>query len=567
MNKIWQVVPKMREDFVKKYPEYSRVLLQLLYNRDIRSKEDIDYFLKADFKDSYDPYLFKDMEETVDLIIHHVKEQNKICIYGDYDADGITSSVILYETLETLKAECLIYLPDRVKEGYGLNMKAIDKVKKKGAKLIITVDGGIRSKEEVEYAKKIGLDIIITDHHTPSENREDLPQCLIINPIVPGEKYPFKYLAGVGVAFKVASAIIDKAKLTKEHKERLKTRVLDVVAIGTVADCVTLFGENRVLVKEGLKFLNNSRRLGLRELMKIAGIENKKLEAWNIGFQIGPRLNASSRMGSAGSEFELLITKDKEEARLGAETLNNKNIKRQKETEKMVAEVEEQIQEQLDEKIIIGICPDDSKWNEGIIGLVAGKVSEKYYKPSLIFARTEDGYKASGRSIEEFNLFEAMEESTELLGKHGGHPMACGLSIETKNLQKFAEKVRKIAKRELDGKDLRPKLKIDCELEIKEVDKKLVREINKVAPFGQHNRQPIFLSKKIQIKDIVMIGKEGQHVKVRFNSLWGLGFGKSEEWKDLRIGDFVDVVYNLDINEFNGKSDVQLKIIDLRLHE
>jgi single-stranded-DNA-specific exonuclease len=511
--------------------------------------------------------LIKNMEEAVSLAIEHIKTKNKICIYGDYDADGITSSALLFEILKIFKVECQVYIPDRVGEGYGLNVKALNKIKKQGVKLIITVDGGIRNKEEVKYAKEIGLDIIITDHHTPPEDEKELPECLIVNPLLKGNKYPFKYLAGVGVAFKFASALIGKSKLKKEDKEKLEIRVLDLVALGTVADCVPLLGENRVILREGLKVLNNTRRVGLKELIKKAGIEKKDLKSWNIGFQIGPRLNASSRMGSAVAAFNILVTKDKEEALEKAEKLNNKNIKRQKETDQIVAEVEEQIKDQLEEKIIIGINSKVKSWNEGIIGLVSGRITEKYYKPSLILTKTEEGYKASGRSIEEFNLFKAIEECSDLLGKHGGHPMACGLSVDKENLEKFERKIRKIAKRELENKNLIPKLKIDIEIPLEEVDKSFFKDIEKLAPFGQANPQPKFLSKDVRLNDILKIGKEGQHIKFLLGRFWGIAFNKACQWSDFRIGDRVDIVYNLEINEFNGREELQLKIIDIKLSE
>jgi single-stranded-DNA-specific exonuclease len=566
MNKIWQVYPRAREEFFKKYPEHDRVVMQLLYNRGVRESDDVEFFLSGRYEHNFDPFIFRRMEEAVLLVIGKIKQGKKICVYGDYDADGVTSAALLHEVLTTLRAECFVYIPDRSSEGYGMHKEAIDKIAHKGAELIITVDNGIRNKAEVAYAKEKGMEVLVTDHHEPPENEDDLPQCLIIDPHVRNERYPFKYLAGVAVAFKFARALVERSTLTGEQKERILTKTLDLVAIGTVADCVTLLGENRLLLKKGLDVLNSTKRVGLKELIKKSKIEGRQLESWNIGFQIAPRLNASGRMGSAGSAFNLLSTHDKEVAEVEAGRLDERNQRRQKETEEIVLEVEEQIKKQLDERIIIGVCPEGKKhWNEGIVGLVAGRITEKYYKPCLIITRVENSFKGSGRSIDEFNLFKALEESRGLLLKHGGHPLACGFSLSFSNIAAFSSKMREIARRDLANASLESKIKIDCELEMSSLNRTLVKEIDKLAPFGFRNPQPRFVTKGVQIRDIVRLGQEGKHVKFRFDGLWGIGFGRAEEWKELKIGDLVDVAYSLEINEFNGNSSLQLKLADVRL--
>jgi single-stranded-DNA-specific exonuclease len=580
MNKLWQIAVSAREDFFKKFPEYDRVVLQLLYNRGVRDPEAIDLFLRGRFEDNFNPFLFNEMEKAIEAVIARVKQGDAICVYGDYDADGITASALLHEVLTTMRADCFVYIPDRSSEGYGLHREAIDTAIKHGAKLLITVDGGIRNNKEIEYAKERGLEVIITDHHTPPEKKSDLPDCLIINPHSEGEKYPFKFLAGVGVAFKFSQALVERSKLGVEQKNKILDRTLDLVAIGTVADCVSLLGENRLLVKKGLEILNNTKRVGLKELIKVAKIDNRELAAWNIGFQIGPRLNASSRMGSVGNAYNLLSAKDRTEAAKEAEVLNDRNQRRQKETEEVVAQAEEQIKKQLDEKIFVCVCPDKvHPWNEGIIGLVAGKITEKYYRPTLIITKAEKGYKGSGRSIEELNLFQAMEEAGDLLGNHGGHPMACGFNVGEADLSAFMEKIRKIARRELAEKELEPKLKIDCEISIEEATRSLYQEILRLAPFGQHNPEPKFLAENAQIRDIAKMGVNSQHIKIRLAAspevsgknmrslgVWGIGFNRSAEWGDFRIGDAVDVVFTLDENEFNGNTILQLKLIDVKLH-
>ncbi len=602
IEKNWQIMPKITNEFIEKYPDLNKHVLQVLFNRGLTESCDIDLFLNSDYeKDTHDPFLFNDMEEIVELIIKHVKEQNKIVIYGDYDADGVTSSAVLHDTLTTLKARADVYIPDRVSEGYGLNKGAIDELIKDDIKLIVTVDGGIRSKEEVEYAKEKGVEVVITDHHVPPSeippapfnkggDISGLPDCLIINALVENEKYPFKYLSGVGIAFKLAKAIISKAKLSDKQKQRLEDRILDLVAIGTVADCVSLLGENRVLVKKGLEILNNTNRIGLQELIKVGQINNgKKLEAWNIGFQIAPRLNAAGRMEHANTALELLITKDKKEAETIARRLNSRNQERQQTTEKIVNQIELSLAPDPSPtpssrergaklppttfnkgaKIIIAVTPKDEVWNEGVVGLVAGRISDKYYLPTLVITRGEEGYKGSGRSIEEFNIMEALEECSSLLEKYGGHPMACGFSLKEENLEEFKNKMIKIANNKFKDVNLRPKIEIEEEINLDEVSEELIGDIEQFAPFGQDNDRPKFVSRETEIVDIITMGISGQHIKLRIKSeklgvISAIGFGQAEKWKELRIGDKIDIVYYLEMNEFNGRSDAQMNIVDIK---
>ncbi|MBA3046787.1 single-stranded-DNA-specific exonuclease RecJ [Patescibacteria group bacterium] len=601
-QKNWLTLPKAEDNLIKQYPDYSQVVLQLLFNRGIIAADsqssqssaerlrrggedgvkggeadDINEFLSSDYgKYSHDPFLFARMNEAVDLIIKHIKDGNKIIIYGDYDADGVTASALLFEILTILKAKPEVYIPDRVSEGYGLNNGAIDQLIGDGAKLIITVDGGIRNKQEVDYAKSKGVDIIITDHHPALGGKEDLPDCLIINPVLKHEKYPFKYLAGVGVAFKLAKAIISKSKLNKDIKQKLEEQVLDLAAMGTVADCVRLTGENRIITKQGLESLNKTKRIGLLELIKAAQInENKKLEAWNIGFQIAPRLNAAGRMGHANTAFELLTTKNKDEAITLARRLNDRNIERQKNTEEIFNEVEKQINIKNDDKIIIGVCPldniEDEIWNEGIVGLVAGRICEKYYLPALVITKTKDGYKGSGRSIDELDLIEAVKDCEEFLDKYGGHPAACGFSLAEKNMNGFAKKIKQIAAEKLASIDLMPKIKIEMEIDLDEIDEKIIKDVELFAPFGQRNEKPKFMSGGVLIVDIATMGIGGKHIKFKVKNeksgiISAIGFSQAEQWQDLRIGDKIDIVYYIELNEFNGRVDVQLKIIDIKLH-
>lgn len=583
MEKIWQFCPKITDKILNENLDKNQFILQLLYNRGLRTKEDFSWFFDIDKLNFFDPFLFEDMESAVDLLISHIKKGSKIMVYGDYDADGVTSSALLYDIFSLFRANVDFYLPDRVSEGYGLNISAIDEIKKDGFDLIITVDNGIRNKEEVAYAKSLGLDIIITDHHALPETREELPDCLIINSADQESKYPFKFLAGVGVAFKLANALIIKSKLNENDKKKIINRSLDLVALGTVADMVSLLGENRLFVKKGLEVLSQTKRLGLQELIKTAGLSGD-LNSYNIGFQLGPRLNAASRIKHANSALNLLITKDQEEAKNLAEDLNNKNFERQKITEEIMSSAESQIDpENLSKMIIVKNSKEDA-WSEGVIGLVSGKLSEKYYRPVLTIVKTSekftnengeeiDVYKGSGRSIEGFNLVEGLEENKDILYKYGGHPMACGFSIVgDHNAFLFMDKMKERAEKLLDEKALTPKIKIDLEIDFEDVNDLLVEGLEEMAPFGQSNPAPKLATFDLKIIDIVKMGNEGQHIKFRLlddkkndmKNFWAISFGGSERYIDLNVGDRVSVVYTLEFNNFNGNRDVQLKVIDIK---
>lgn len=581
MEKIWQIQAKMPKSLREDYPTVNPLILQILFNRGLKTKEDLRWFL-SDEEEFLDPFLFKDMKAAVALIIDHIKKRNKIMIFGDYDADGVTSAALLYDVFSILKASVDFYIPDRVSEGYGLNKKALDQIKADGFSLVITVDNGIRNKEEVDYAQSLGLDIIITDHHAYPEKKTDWPSCLIINPADKASGYPFRYLAGVGVAFKLASALILESKLGAEDKEILIERTLDLTAIGTVSDMVPLIGENRLIVQRGLKVLDKTKRLGLLELLRVSGGEGK-IDSFRLGFHLGPRLNAASRMKHANSALNLLISKDPSEARLLAEDLNDKNMERQEMTDNVLAAAESQLDVNNIPKIIIVKDLSNNSWNEGVIGLVAGRLSEKYYRPVLIIVKTgetavaSDGqkyflYKGSARSIEGFSLVEALEDSKDFLYKYGGHPMAGGFSIlAEENVFAFIDNINSLAEKKISLDLLKPKIKVDAELNFSSINNELLELIERLAPFGQINTSPCFATFKLKIIDIVKMGKEEQHIKIRFlnhedkemKSFWGISFGGADKYSNLKLGDTVDLLYSLEFNNFNGKREIQLRIMDI----
>lgn len=575
--KEWQIIPAPDITDLSDCSEFHPAVLRLLYNRGLKNPALVkEFFGPAVF---YDPFLFKNMAGAVELIISHIKANNQIVVYGDYDADGVTASVVLLETLQILRAKAEVYLPDRVSEGYGLNKLALDSIAASGAKLVITVDNGIRNKDEVLYAQKLGLDVIITDHHVLPDNKKDLPDCLFIDPADASDPYPWRYLAGVGVAYKLVEALLAKSKLSDNQKRLISERCLDLVAVGTVSDMVSLLGENRWLVREGLRILNRNQRLGLVELIKVAKINNNRpLEAWNIGWQIGPRLNAASRLAHANTAFALLTTNNRSEAESLAVELNEQNIQRQAITAQMMLEVERQIDKDNLPLVIIGVAEPEQNWNEGIVGLVAGRIAEKYYRPTLIIARVSDEsdgapvmFKGSGRSIEGFNLIAAVEQSKDFLYKYGGHPMACGFSIRSQSdLVSFQEVIKKETAEKLDQADLVPKLKLDAELSFSDINLDLADQINNLAPFGQSNPQPRFASFGLQIDDIVTMGSDSQHIKFRLSSggrsYWALSFNGAENCCSFKIGDLIDLAYYLEVNDFNGRREPQLKIVDIRLN-
>lgn len=600
--KQWQTAPKISPEFAGSQPEYSPALLQLLSNRGLKTSEAIRTFLTDALDPAlvlaigetnnchlYDPFLFRHMDAAATLIIDHIKKGNRIVVYGDYDADGVTASVVLLEALNILHGSAEVYLPDRVTEGYGLNKAAISQIVAQGFKLIITVDNGIVNKEEVAFARSKGLDVIVTDHHV-LPTAEGMPDCLYIDPADTTEKYPWAYLAGVGVAFKLVSALLAKANLPAKQKQLILEKSLDLVAVGTVADMVSLLGENRLLVKKGLVVLNQNKRLGLNELIKVAKINSgRPLEAWNIGWQIGPRLNAASRLSHANSAFALLTTTDPEEAKNLAAELNQRNISRQEITEEITKQVEAQIDSQNLPLVIVGVAQEDQIWNEGVIGLVAGRLAEKYYRPTLVITRLVEeaefdpiakkliakkvAFKGSGRSVEEFNLIAAVSACAPFLEKHGGHPMACGFSLAGEaNLAGFKAELLKLAAAKLDPAALTPKLKIEADLDFKDINLALADQISRLAPFGQNNPQPRFASYDLRINDIVTMGHDNQHIKFRLSpmtgasiSFWAIAFGSAKGYQNFKIGDQVDLAYYLDVNDFNGRREVQLKICDMKL--
>ncbi|NCF74898.1 MAG: single-stranded-DNA-specific exonuclease RecJ [Xanthomonadaceae bacterium] len=571
MQKKWKVAKKIDKELINKFLEINPIILQLLANRGITEQERINEFLFPDYRSLNDPFLFSDMEKAVKVIRKAIKERKRITVFGDYDADGITSSAVLINCLKELGAKCNVYIPDRKKEGYGLNAKAIEILSKKKTDLIITVDCGITNNKEIKKIKDLGMEVIITDHHYPSKEK---PHCLIINAQV-DHNYPFKELAGVGVAFKLSQALLSKiSKKNSSKKEAFEKWLLDLVAIGTIADCVSLIGENRILTKYGLIVLNKTKREGLKALIKKSSLNLSEINTYDISFRLSPRINAAGRMNKAIIAYDLLMSNSFKKSSEITEDLNQLNLERQKITDLILKKAIKDIGESPKEKILFSLqkdCP------VGILGLVAGRVVSHYNKPSFILTEQDQKIIGSGRSIPKFNMIKALNKMSDLFSHFGGHSQACGLTLKNEDeLNNFKDEMLKIANSELIDKDLRPVLEIDAKINLSDINWNFFDDLAKFAPFGQNNVKPIFLTKNLKILSSREVGKNGNHLKFSVSDStyqggygWScIGFGLSENWRGrLKRGDLVDLVYYIEENRWNGSREIQLKIIDLKHSE
>ncbi len=570
-TKQWQIAPAAPAEFISSFSQYPPVLAQLLYTRGLRTELQIEHFLHPELQiATYDPFLFRNMEAAIMLLISHIKVGHDIVICGDYDADGVTSSALLAEAIRTLKGKVDVWIPSRFGEGYGLNKKIIEELNVRGVKLLITVDNGIRAKAEVEYALSLGIEVIVTDHHEGPPDTADLPNCHVINPILEEETYPYKYLCGAGVAYKFAAALIERSTLSVDDKAKLTEHLVDLASVGTISDCVSLLGENRLIVKQGLELINKQPRLGLKALMDVAKVEVGAVTEWSVGWQITPRLNVAGRLDHANTAYRLLATSDAAEARRLAEELNAKNVERQGMTEAIVTACADiAATEQADEKILIMIAPDilegGEPWSEGIIGLVAGRLAERFSKPCFVIAQSEGKIKGSGRSIEQYDLGGSLEVGKEFLERFGGHKMACGFTVKSlDDLDGFIDAMRAAAEEKLAGIDLAPLVKIDAELDLNSVTDVLLETLEKFVPYGTDNPEPKFVSRNVMIEDIMTMGAEKKHIKFRLGGMWALAFSRAEEYKDYKAGERIDLVYTVCFNIFNNRREVQLKIVDLK---
>lgn len=581
MNKRWKLLPNPPQSFFEQFPELPEIVARLLYHRNLRTQKEIDEFLQPDYStDVHDPYLFKDMEKAVKRIFEALEKKEKIIVHGDYDADGVSGSVIIVSTLKALGCDNVdVFLPHRETDGYGLNIRTVELLALEETKLIITCDCGISNTKEVARANELGIDVIITDHHSiPAELP---PAYAIIHPKIEGESYPDKGLAGGGVAFKLIQALLKKHIETNallpngvEHSTHEKW-LLDMVAIASVADMVPLIGESRTLTKYGLIVLNKTKRLGLQKMLLEArllendGTKKREFDAYTIGFQIAPRINAAGRINHANVAYNLLMTDRGTDAVDLAYELDQNNKERQVMTEQFVADAIKQVEAQ-DSPVI---CVLGQGWPTGLVGLIAGKLKEKYQKPALVMALNNEEITGSGRSISGFNLIECLQELPELFSKFGGHPMACGFTLASQEAyEDFKIQINKKFEEKMDGVDLTPILNIDTEIQLNDVDWELYDLLEKFAPFGMANEKPKYLSRDVEVFSLKAVGRDFKHLnmtlkqdnKIRKSIAWSMCNGNEPNWCDtLKAGDKIDVVFEIDVNEWNGNRDLQLTIVDL----
>jgi len=559
MNKKWEcyeIDEEKVEKIARKY-NVSKLLAKILINRDLVEDDKVNIFLNPTRRDFHNPYLMPDMDKAVDRIIKAIENKEKIIIYGDYDVDGITSITVLKKFLLDRNAIVTEYIPDRLDEGYGLNKEAIKKIVDTGNKLMITVDCGISGIEEIEYANSLGIETIVTDHHEPGEI---LPNAIaVVDAKRKDNKYPFNQLAGVGVVFKLIQAIGQRLNL--EEKEYLK--YLDIVCIGTISDIVPLVDENRVIAKLGLKLVEITKNIGLKTLLDVSGY--KTVDSTTISFGIAPRINACGRMGHAGEALKLFLTEDIKEAQEIAKKLNDYNKERQETEKRIFDEALQEIEKEKEEKNVIVLGKEG--WHHGVIGIVSSKVTEMYFKPSILICFEQDGLgKGSGRSVPGFDLYEALSKCNDNIDRFGGHSMAIGITVAKENFEAFKKDFEEYAQNS-NIHDIIPIINIDEEVEAKDISVRAVAELSMLEPFGEANKMPLFLYKNLKINSIRALS-EGKHIKLTLKDdnliIDAIGFNLGHLTEEYRIGDKIDVVGTLEINRFNGMESVQINLKDIR---
>ncbi len=550
----WQVLPPAPTEYLTDTPGFSPLIAQLLYNRGLTQPSQIDSFLNGDRRLSGDPWLLPDMHQAVARIYQALLSGENIAIYGDFDADGITGTALLVQGLSILGGKAMPYIPHRLNEGHGLRTAVLENLYQQGISLVISVDCGITGFAEVKRAQKKGLDIVITDHHTPPE--EIPPAVAVVDPKLSYSNYPFSEMAGVGVAFKLLEALFQGI-----GKETELEKLTDLVALGTVADMVPLLSENRYLVKQGLDLINTNPRLGIREMITQAGLNPGNIDAGSISWTLAPRLNAAGRLAHAMTSYNLLMTESPAEAHQLTMLLEKTNTERQNLTAKVFAKAKEQI-------LARGISPlliaSDREYPSGIAGLVAGRISEEFYRPAIVIHTGDTASTGSCRSIPEFNIIHALNQCRHLFSRFGGHARAAGFTLPTKNLPELEQSLQELATTQLSGLDLYPQLVIDAEITLPELSGNTFPAIQKLAPFGQSNPTPTFLSHRVEVLDCRTIGGNGDHLKLKLKqggAIWnGVGFRLGKYLVELASP--LDIIYNLEVDHWNGEERLRLNILD-----
>jgi len=575
------------KSFFNKNSDINPIILNLLWQRGIRKTDQIKQFLNPVYGlKKYDPYQFKEMKKAVQRILKAQKAKEKVLIYGDYDVDGVCSAIILIDLLQRLyqlesnqfNNLVKVYLPDREKEGYGLNNQAVEYIKNQNVDLLITVDCGSVNIKELKELKKTRIDVVVIDHHLALAKRP--PVYAFINPKLESETYPFRELSAGGVAFKLVQAV--GLYLKKQQKrpligEAFEKWLLDLVALSTVADVMPLVLENRILVKWGLVVLNKTKRVGLQELIKAAGL-HKEIGTYEIGFVLAPRINSAGRLDHANVAFDLLRQSVRKKAQEEAHNLNQTNLKRQDLTKKIFEQAKKQVKGQINQKnkILVAKNLASNAWPVGILGLVAGKLVQEFNRPSFVIGFSKGRLSGSGRSVKKFNIMQCLKCAEGLFSKYGGHPQACGFTFKLNKKQTlkqqvnfFKKKLEKYAQKKLLDKHLIPVLLVDMELSLLDINWNLIYDLKKMKPFGEQNKKPIFITKNITVVTKKLLGIAKNHLKLVLKEKniirEAILFRCNNNHKKIKSGDKVNVIYNLEINKWRNRKTIQLCLKNIEL--
>lgn len=559
--KRWLIPPAITHQADAALQAFPPILRQVLFNRGHDSDERARTYLKAEVPFDRDPYLMTGMGTCVERIQGALANREPVAIYGDYDVDGVTATALLVDVLSALGADVRGYIPNRFDEGYGLNVEALSALQADGIRLVISVDCGVRSMEEARHARAIGLDLIITDHHHPQEG--ELPPALaLVNPKQPGDRYPDKDLAGVGIAYKLAEALLGRHP---DSGGPTLVELLDLVALGTVADLAPLVGENRYLVRRGLRQMRETRRQGLASLAAVAEIALARTNATDIGFRLGPRLNAAGRLDEALAAYELLTTRDVFRAGQLAQQLDVQNRERQRITREMQIQAEAIALGDDPHAYLLFAAHED--FNPGVVGLAASRLTETYYRPAIVAHRDVETTRGSCRSIPEFHITDALDRCADLLRQHGGHAAAAGFTVENHNLDELVARLKAFARETLGGQDLRPTLTADAEIPLSQVRPELLNAIKYMEPTGYGNPDAVFVCRDVRVRGLRTVGADGKHLKMTLEDEQGIthdaiGFRLGHLLPDLPRQ--VDILFTYELNEFNGRVTHQLNLKDVK---
>jgi single-stranded-DNA-specific exonuclease len=563
-TKRWQIAPPVPPSHIARFPNLHPITVQVLYNRGFAQPTSVAAFLSDEGCET-NPFDLEGMSAAVTRLRQALRAGEPIVAYGDFDADGVTATVLLVQTLRALGGEAWPYIPDRLKEGYGLHKDVLAQVASEGARVVVTADCGIRALDQIAYANQLGLDMIVTDHHSPGDK---LPEAVaVVDPKRQEGEHPFSELAGVGVAFKLAQALLRSHRQTPVTSQEVRLEeedLLDLVAIGTVADMVPLQGENRTLVRKGLTRINRMERPGVEALCRQSRLKSGQVDATTIGYALGPRLNAAGRMEHAKTAYQLLETRYRAEAERLATALDQLNHKRRKLTLETQEEARRLALATADgAPILFAAAPH---FHPGIVGLVASRLVDEFYRPAVVIEIGDTVSRGSARSIPEFHITQALDQCKGLLIRHGGHAAAGGFTVANENLDKLAAELRRLVTEQLAGVELISTLNVDVETELSQMSQELQQELTQLEPCGYANPQPLFLSRNVRVRSQRTVGTDGKHLKLALSDgqiTWDAIAFRQGEWGG-KLPDYVDIVYHLETNDWRDRRWLQLNVQDIR---